>query len=400
MIKEVKKEKEHQAPPPKKRHLLLRFVIFLVTAVLVLGAIFLVVNRDKLNFDALKRWFAYRTLAQSDTTNGGEPFTYQGSGQMSLLDLNGDLLSVSETGVRLYSPGGTAYVEDTVTLGHPACHVAGNAAVVYDAGGAFLRVYRDRRQVFDLEGDEATVLSARLNAGGYLSVVTRSNGYKGVVTVYNSSFDPVIRLNLSSSFVLDSLVAPDNRSVAVVTAGQENRFFSAKLAQYSFTDLDEENPTPVATLDLGNQLPLDLAWDGGGVRVMSEYGAVSADGSLVRSGGADWSDRYLKRYSLLADDSYVVLTGKYRAGSQTRLEVLDRTGAVQAALDVGQPILSLSAAGKYIAVLTAGELTIYTHDLTPYATVENTQGASHTAALPDGSAYLATEDAAWLYLPN
>lgn len=395
MIKEVKRE----APPPKKRPgLLLRALAFLVTVALVAGGIFLVVNRDKLNFDALKRWFTYRTLAQSDS-GGGKPFPYQGGSSLTLCACGGDLLSVSTTGARLYSPGGTAYVEDTFTMENPVCQVSGRRAVVYDAGGSALRVYADRAPVFELSDQDATILSARLNPNGCLAVVTRSSGYKGVITVYDSSYKPLLALRISSAYVLDALVSPDDRSLLVVTAGQENHLFASALAQYSLTELDTEDPTPTATLSLGNRLPLDLTWDSAGVRALTEYAALTADGSLTQTGAFEWPDRYLKRYSLLSDDSSVVLTGKYRSGSQTVLSVVDRQGQVTASLEESRPVLSLSAAGKYVGVLTSQELNIYTRDLTLYATVENT-GASHVVMLTDGSAYLADQDTAWLCLPN
>lgn len=396
----MKKEKEKGTSPRKKPNLFFRAVIFLISAALVLGAVLLVVNRDKLNFDALKRWFTYRTLAQSDTTGGGEPFPYQGGSSVSLASLDGDLLAVSESGVRLYSPGGTAYVEDTVILANPTCQVAGKYAVAYDAGGSFLRVYHDREQVFDLESPSATILCSRLNSSGYLTVITRSSGYKGQVSVYDPSFQLRLELSLSSAFPLDGVVTPDNRSVAIVTAGQENQFFSASLALYSLSDIDEANPTPHATMDLGSQLPLDLLWDNSSLRMITEHGAVIANDSLEQLGTADWSDRYLKRFSLFGDDCLIVLTSKYRSGGQTRLEILDRSGQVTAQLEETRPILSLSAAGRYVAVLTAGELTIYTRELTPYSTTENVQGASQVTLLPNGSAYLTTSDTAWLYLPG
>lgn len=396
----MRKKEKDTALPPKKPNLFLRALIFLLTVALVIGAILVVVNRDKLNFDALKRWFTYRSLAQSDTTGGGEPFAYQGGNALSLAVLDGDLLAVSENGVRLYSPGGTAYIEDTVILSNPTCQVGGKYAVAYDAGGSFLRVYHDREQVFDLNTPNATILSARLNSSGYLTVITRSSGYKGLVSVYDPSFQLRLELSLSSVFALDGVVTPDNRSVAVITAGQQDQFFSASLALYSLTNIDEDNPVPDATLALGSQLPLDLLWDSSGLRLVAEHAVISADSSLSQTGSADWSDRYLKRFSLLGDEGYVILTSKYRAGSQTKLEVLSRSGEVTAQMDEIRPILSLSAAGRYVAVLTAGELTIYTRDLTPYSTVENTQGASQVVLLPDGSAYLATGDTAWLYLPD
>lgn len=396
MIHEVKKE----APSPKKRHPILRVVTFVVTLALVLGAVFLVVNRDRLNFDALKRWFTYRTLVQSDT-GGVEPFAYQSGEQMTLTVCGGDMLAVSQTGVRLYSPSGTAYIEETVSLEHPVCQVSGKTAVVYDAGGTFLKVYKDRgAQFFQPSDNTSSILSARLSSGGYLSVVSRSSGYKGVVTVYDASFRKLLDLRLSSAFILDSLVSPDNKSVLVVTAAQENRLFSCSLAQYSLTDIDQENPKPIATLPLDNRLPLDMVWNKDGLRVLTEYAAISADSALSQTGLFQWSDRFLKRYSLQADNVFVTLTGKYQAGSQTTLQVTDLTGQILGELEETRPILSLSAAGKYVAILTAQRLEVYTKDMTLYGQVENTQGASYVAMLPDGSAYLATQDTAWLALPN
>ena len=54
----------------KKPNLLLRLVVFIITAALVLGALVLVVNRDEYNLNALKRWLTYRSLTSSQTGQG------------------------------------------------------------------------------------------------------------------------------------------------------------------------------------------------------------------------------------------------------------------------------------------------------------------------------------------
>lgn len=397
MIREVKKT-DNEPPKRRRPHLLVRLVAFVVTLALTVGAIFLVVNRDKINFDALRRWFTYRTLARSDT-GMGESFPYQSGSSLTLTNCGRDLISVSQTGIRLYSPGGVAYVEDTVTMTNPVCQTNKDTAVVYDAGGTFLAVYRDRSQIFKLESSN-TILSARLGVNGFLTVVTRSSGYKGVVTVYNSTFHPLLDLNLSSVFALDAVASPDGRELLVVAAGEQEHLFHCTLAQYTIAGLDPEKPTPSATWSLGNRLPLDLVWDTNGIRVMAEYAALAANGNLQETGTVDWSDRFLKRYSLGCSDTFVTLTGKYQAGSQTTLELFDCSGSLLGSLESNRPILDISAAGKYVAVLTAQELNIYTRDLELYSTVENTDNASHVVLLEDGSAFLADRDTAWLQLPN
>ena len=58
------KENE-KAPAPKrikKPNMLVRLLALAATAALILGALVLVVYRDTLNVDALKRWLAYRDM--------------------------------------------------------------------------------------------------------------------------------------------------------------------------------------------------------------------------------------------------------------------------------------------------------------------------------------------------
>ena len=90
-----------------KRSLPRRVLTFLLTAVLVLGSVFLVANWQKLNFDFIRRYFTYRDLKRSE--NGQvESFSYDGGLNSSFLRVGGDLLVCSAGGVRLYSEGGAA----------------------------------------------------------------------------------------------------------------------------------------------------------------------------------------------------------------------------------------------------------------------------------------------------
>ena len=65
-----------------------------------------------------------------------------------------------------------------------------------------------------------------------------------------------------------------------------------------------------------------------------------------------------------------------------------------------EQVLSLSAAGRYIAVLTADRLDIYTQDLTLYNTLEGTQSARAVLMRSDGSAMLIDSETARLYVPQ
>ncbi|MEG2455186.1 MAG: DUF5711 family protein, partial [Oscillospiraceae bacterium] len=378
-----------------------RFLAFLVTVGLVAGAVGVVANRDKLNFDALRRFFTYRTTTQ-DSVGATEPFPYEGGISSSFADLGGDLLCASTSGFRLYSPSGNAYLEETLSLSNPVLRTSGNAAVVYDAGGTQLRVYRDREAVFSLTPEDGVILSASLSSDQWLSVITRATGFKGVVTIYNNKFERVMAFRVSSSYLLGAMISPDHKSVAVLTAGQNGHTFESTLVTYSMSATEAEVATelkPQASLSLGNCVPLDLRWQNRTLQVLTEYGLLSCPDSLNSPARYDWTDRHLKGFSLDGDDFSAVLLGKYRAGSQAQLVTLDAGGAPIATLDTDHQVLSLSAAGRYLAVLTADRLDIYTKDLTLYASLEGTQSARKVVMRPDGTALLVGSESVRVYIP-
>lgn len=397
--------RDEQAPRQKRPSLLLRFLAFLVTLALVLGAVFLVLNYDKLNFDAVRRWFSYRSLERSD--NGqAESFSYDGGNTNRFIPVGSDLLVCTENTIRLYSGSGAVYVDETVSLENPAADSEGSHALVYDAGGQSLFAFSDRSLTWDLTLDEdLSLLSATVNSAGYAAVTAEQSGHKGSVTVYDPSGAPYMQIALSTSFIMDAAVSPDSTTLAILTVGLEDGNFESRLSFYSMDEssymMDElvVEPTPSAVCSLGNDVILDLRWRNGSVWCMGASGSVLVSSSGERTASADFTGRYLKEFSLEGEGFAAALVGKYRAGTSADLVVLTEDGESRS-LPVEEQVLSLSAAGRYIAVLTADRLDIYTRDLTLYNTLEGTQSARAVLMRSDGSAMLIDSETARLYVPQ
>ena len=391
---------EPKATPLKKKpNLLFRLLAFLTTLALMLGAVLLVANRDKLNLDGVRRWFSYRSLERTDSGQA-ESFSYDGGSTNSFATLDGGLLVCSPSNIRLYSGGGTLYIDETVSMEQPVVDSNESSALVYDAGGRDLYVFSGKEQVFRQTLDVGeTLLSARLNDAGWMAVTAQESGFKGTVTVYDASFQPVLRIKLSSRFITDAVVSPDCKSVALLTVGAEGSQFESRLEFYRLSR-SEEDVEPDVQTSLGNNVSLDLRWTADGVWVLGESAVslVSPDGSV--SGTYSYTGRYLKGFSLGGDGRAVLLLGKYRAGSSADLVVVDGAGTVTASRSLSEQVFSLSAAGRYIALLSAGRLDIYTQDLEVYRTLETTQGARRVIQRADGSTMLMNADTAHLYVPN
>lgn len=388
-------KREAPAKTPKKPNIFVRLLILVITAALVAGALLLVLYRDRLNLDAVRRWLAYRSLETSDTGQAA-PFTHAGGDKLSFAYLDSGILLSSSAGAHYYSFSGDPYVEEVQAMDHPVLSASSTAGVVYDAGGQSLFLFRNGQETFrlSLEGG-GDLLSARVNDSGWLAVTAQQSGYKGVVTVYNASGGEVIQIRLSSTFVVDAVLSPDCRTVAVITMDQEAGVFQSKVLFYP---VDQEEPSAQASLD--GATVLDLDYEAGRLWVLGEdcLMTVSDDGQNVSS--YSFGRSYLKGCSLGGDGFALLLLGSYRAGSANQAVTVDESGQVIAQLPLSGQVLDFDGAGNYCSLLSGSVLTIYTPDFREYAALDSTQGARYTELSSNGSALLADSQQAWLYIPS
>lgn len=386
-------EKAHR----KKQNILVRLLLFCIALAVVLAAFY-----NRLNIDSLRRWFTYRDLSLND--NGqAESFRYSGSSDDVFANLEGDILVCSDNTISLYSSSGTQYIDQPVAMSAPALDVSGGSAVVYDAGGSSLYVLRQRDLTFHLEC-EGSILSAHLNSNNLLTVVSQESGYRGVVTVYDSQGEAKAVLRLSTSYVIEATLAENGTTLAVVTIGQQGGTFSSTLSIYDLstvpTDQVSYDVSPASSTDLGGNVILSLDQAEGSIWALGDQGLSLLNHTGALLGSVDWPDRYLKSYALSDSGFAVAQLGRYQAGSQGELYVVDEDGVLLGDIPLEEQVLSLDAAGRYFAVLTADRLDIYTKDLALYNSLSGTQNARKVLLRDDGSAILISIGSARLYVPS
>lgn len=385
-------------PEPKKKSPLTGFLKRVLATLIVLAVALVLVAvvafRDSLNIDSLKRWFHYRSLTLSDSGQA-EAFPYDGDLNCTFAALDGDLLVCSGNAISLYSGSGTRYINEQVSMENPVVSSTGSMAVVYDAGGNSLYVLGQRALVWSA-GDFDCILSARLNRNGQLTVVTQASGYRGMATVYDAAYNPVMSVNLTSAFVMDAALSDDGHTLATLTVGQTEGAFATGLELYAMNYSSGDYQADV-NCSLGSGVALDMRHTATAVWTVSDRGlsVTDHDGQTLR---ADWSDRYLRRYTLSGDGFAAALVGRYRAGSQAELWVVDQQGQ-RRTLAINEQVMSISAAGRYLAVLTGDRLDIYTDELELYSSLKGTQGARTVLLMQDGSAILVSADSAGFYVP-
>jgi hypothetical protein len=277
----------------------------------------------------------------------------------------------------------------------PALSVGKDCAVAYDVGGTQLYVVNKDGKLLKLSADEnEPFIAATLNHKDWLAVTAKKKNYKGCVTVYDEKGKKAFAFRSSKRFVTDAYVTDNCKRVASVTLGQNKSVFVSDVVLYnlsetkSFADYEIKDGMVLETTEMSSRLV-----------TVSDTCLTSATERGRTVGTFDYSNEYLREYSLSGDGFAALLLNRYQSGSVGRLVTVNAGGRKIASLDVREEILSISAAGRYLAVLYADRLVIYNEDLKEYASLSNTNYAKSILMRTDGSALIFSADSAKIYLP-
>ena len=370
-----------------------RVVTLLITIALMLGAVLLVAHRDRFSLDALRRYIIYRNLERNDDGQTTE-FHYAQDATNAFASLDGTLLVCSDTVLQLYSNSGLRYIDEQVKMSNPVISTCGSYAVAYDVGGNDLYLIHNKEIVHTYSSEQGCgLLSARVNENGYLAVVEQASGYKASVKLFDDAAQLLLTENISSEYVMDAIISPDNRQFAVVTIGQNEKQFDSTITLYDCTEGDR-----LHSAVLENQFVLDLSWHNAFLWVQERNGAAVLDDELKVVGNWTEPNQYLQGYSLDGENCAVEVFSWYKAGGSGEVLLIDEKGEAKVSQPISGQVLSVSASGRYVAVLTTDALTVYTGNLKEYSSTENT-GSQRAIINSDGATMLIGADSTRLYVP-
>lgn len=381
-------EKPRRVAKRRRRPLLVLLAVAAVLAGIVTAAVLL----DRSGFDGLRRSIIY-AKAVKDENGCAQLYRYNSDQSGHFASLDGSLVSVSMHQLTVLDEKNRTLYDESVKFQTPSLQSRGGRAVAYDVGGTEVYVLSDKGLVYRLDC-AGEVLNASLNQKGWLTVVCGESGCKAAVRVYDAEGEAVFAFRSSDRFVMTAALSADSRTLAAVTMGQENGVFASYVVFYRVNS-DKE----AGRCTLRGSVVYDLTAAGSGFCAVTEEQLCFLSGDGVMTAAYDYGGDYLRRVSVSDDGYAAVLLGRYRTGTQHRIVTVNGEGKELAALEIDAEVASLSAAGRYVAVLTGEELVIYDKQLKPCAQLQEVSQAREVLMRSDGSAVLAGSMAASLYLP-
>ena len=366
----------------------------LLTLLIVLAVVVAAAWKDLRSLDSVKRLFSYNKITQ-DEQGKAELYAFSNDRSNVFALLGDHLIVASTTNVTVLGDDGSIVYSGSVKLASPAIAVGGQTAAVYDIGAQTLLVFSASGLVRDMSGEcSGSILSVSLNPSDYLTLNAEKSGYKSTVTVYDASGEKVFAFNSSERYVIDAAVLRDCKHMAAVTLGEANGAVANTVSLYS---LGSEKAASVNTLTGSLLLSLDSV--AGSLACLTDESLTffTASGSLAGSYRFEYP--YLRGVSMEGNGFAALLLSRYRSGSALRIVTVGTDGEVLGGLDSRGEVLSLSAAGNYLAVLYSDSLVIYTPQMEEYARLDGTEYARAVIMRDDGTAVLIGSASAWLYIP-
>ena len=366
----------------------------LLTLLIVLAVVVAAAWKDLKSLDSVKRLFSYNKITQ-DEQGKAELYAFSNDRSDVFALLGDHLIVASTTNVTVLGDDGSIVYSGSVKLASPAIAVGGQTAAVYDIGAQTLLVFSASGLVRDMSGEcSGSILSVSLNPSDYLTLNAEKSGYKSTVTVYDASGEKVFAFNSSERYVIDAAVLRDCKHMAAVTLGEANGAVANTVSLYS---LGSEKAASVNTLTGSLLLSLDSV--AGSLACLTDESLTffTAGGSLAGSYRFEYP--YLRGVSMEGDGFAALLLSRYRSGSALRIVTVGTDGEALGGLDSRGEVLSLSAAGNYLAVLYSDSLVIYTPQMEEYARLVGTEYARAVIMRDDGTAVLIGSASAWLYIP-
>ncbi len=381
-----------QMHTPQGKKLLRRIVLFALILLLVLGGCALYIFRDSINTDAMRRYFKYLNVTETDSTGH---FSFDAHSGNRYAGLGDGLALASVSGVTVFGANGAEQAALQMPMSLPSLRVGKDAALCFDAGGTGLCTVSGRKGAILQVTSDRAILDADISSDDCVCYATSESGYRSVLYVYNAAGTKIYRWLSSSRYLPVCTVSTGAKYLAAVALGQQEGMFQSSVVLFDTTQ--EE---PLRELALGSDLIFDLEFlPDDTLLAIGETTAswLKLDGTLL--GRYSYADAYLKDFETGGSGFLTLCLNMYKAGSRYSVVTLGADGKEKGSLFIGEEILDFSAAGKYVAVLTASDLRIYDETMTLYASTDNVAAATDVIQRADGSAILISGGSGTLYIP-
>ncbi len=329
-----------------------RFVMLLMMAVCAL--ILLFVNRDKINMDNLKRLLAKFDMGVSNvetSDNAVIDFDYDSTGTIDVY--KDGLARVTSDNLVIMDNMGTQFQSMLTGYNNPAIITTDKYVLVYDRGGTRLAVTNSFTVLFETIFDD-NIVYVSMNESGYFVVITESVAYKNKLTVFNSNFKEIYKINSLNRYLLCADISPDNNKIIVSSLYVKD---SNSIPQLNCYKLNSEDS--LWDVNYADNVAVNVVckYDGS-YAALYEWGISIVDSKGNEKYKYEFGNRILQNYYIDQGKNNIVIMSDSISGN-SELLAFNNNGKTISTINFDNNVLSIDIMGDRISVLTRDEVLLY-----------------------------------------
>ena len=201
------------------------------------------------------------TLAIMGT--GSYPLDISGVETLNTVSKRSYYYVLSDTNIQAFTNGGKRIFNEAHGLYSPVLVTSDTRALIFDQGGNSVQIYNLGGLVKTVQTKKA-IINASVSRSGTFALVTESDDYTAVVTVYSKNFDVIYEWNSAKDIVNCVAISPNGKKIAVSTLNASGGKYTSKVHVLGFDSAD-----PLHTVDLQENIVLYLTDAGKGFNVVT-----------------------------------------------------------------------------------------------------------------------------------
>lgn len=321
-----------------------------------------------LTFAALLVWFNRANLTPENVLEwaqtqivglgGGDGFPYKITGNMvssvNFKSVNRDLYLLRDTELTVLSPSAKEMLSRQHSFSKPVMKLSGQRTLIYNLGGKGYQIESQSKTPAKGNTDR-DLLCGAIAANGRYALVTQADGYYGRLTAYLPDNKELFHYWFSEYYPTAAALNPGGTQAIVTGASAKDGGLVSAVYLLDFGN--SKTVSPIA--EYSENMFLDAACfsDGTTIAVGDRMTAVLHPNTGGKS-GFDYSGQQLTAYDM-NDGKTALGLAPYRNAPNSKLVVLDRTGAAAVSVPLTGNIQSVSLFGDTVAALAGGKVAFY-----------------------------------------
>lgn len=248
--------------------------------------------------------------------------------------------------VTVFTATGRQTVSQTIAYRNPIAMGSGKYLLVYDLGGKDYSLYNSYTQIFSGKTDYA-ISGATVSDTGMYALISSSDTYNSVVSLYNSNFKMINRFN-KNGYVMDVAINSKGSAVAIVTSTHAAGTFTTELLVCR-----TESQNVLTSVTVANSLALSCTFtenDTVGILCSDGVYTYSSNGRLENS-HAFAGDTVVA--SSVGGDGIAVCLQTLGSAERKDLLIFDRQGKLICRTKASEQVDGLTRYGNSVYIRTA-----------------------------------------------